>query len=61
MAKVGIVMGSDSDCLLYTSVSNIQEVTQSVVGAVDNLAGDSARLLEFVGTDVVQNLSLIHI
>lgn len=38
------------------TVSNIQEVTQSVVGAVDNLAGDSARLLEFVGTDVVQNL-----
>ena len=38
------------------TVSHIQEVTQSVVGAVDNLAGDSARLLEFVGTDVVQNL-----
>ncbi len=38
------------------AVSHIQEVTENVTAAVDNLAKDSKKLLEFVGTDVVQSL-----
>ena len=38
------------------TVSHIQEVTENVTRAVDNLAGDSAKLLEFVGNDVVSSL-----
>ena len=38
------------------AVSHIQEVTENVTAAVDNLAQDSKKLLEFVGTDVVQSL-----
>ena len=38
------------------TVAHIQEVTESVTSAVDNLAGDSAKLLEFVGNDVVNSL-----
>ena len=37
------------------AVGHIQEVTQNVTQAVDNLAKDSARLLEFVGSDVVKS------
>lgn len=39
------------------TVTHIQEVTQSVVGAVDNLAGSAKKLLEFVGSDVVQSFA----
>lgn len=38
------------------AVANIQEVTQNVTSAVANLAKDSEKLLEFVGSDVVQSL-----
>ena len=38
------------------AVAHIQEVTENVTAAVDNLAKDSKKLLEFVGTDVVQSL-----
>lgn len=38
------------------AVANIQVVTQNVTSAVDNLAKDSEKLLEFVGSDVVQSL-----
>lgn len=38
------------------AVVHIQEVTESVTTAVNNLAGDSAKLLEFVGTDIIRNL-----
>lgn len=38
------------------AVSHIQEVTENVTAAVDNLAQDSSKLLEFVGTDVIQSL-----
>lgn len=38
------------------TVAHIQEVTENVTSAVDNLAGDSAKLLEFVGNDVVNSL-----
>ena len=38
------------------AVVNIQNVTGNVVDSVDNLAGDSKKLLEFVGTDVMDNL-----
>ena len=38
------------------AVGNIQEVTQNVTKAVENLAVDSKRLLEFVGNDVVKSL-----
>ena len=37
------------------AVSHIQEVTENVTVAVDNLAKDSQKLLEFVGDDVVQS------
>ncbi len=39
------------------AVVHIQDVTQNVVGAVENLANGAKQLLEFVGTDVVQNLA----
>lgn len=39
------------------AVGNIQEVTQNVTKAVENLAEDSKRLLEFVGNDVVKSLA----
>jgi methyl-accepting chemotaxis protein len=38
------------------AVSHIQEVTENVTVAVDNLAKDAERLLEFVGNDVVESL-----
>ncbi len=38
------------------AVSHIQEVTENVTAAVDNLAKDAERLLEFVGNDVVESL-----
>ena len=38
------------------AVVNIQNVTGNVVDSVDNLADDSKKLLEFVGTDVMDNL-----
>ena len=37
------------------TVENIQQVTEEVVSAVDNLAVDSEKLLDFVAEDVVQN------
>ena len=39
------------------AVVHIQDVTQNVVGAVENLANGAKQLLEFVGTDVVQKLA----
>lgn len=39
------------------AVVHIQDVTQNVVGAVENLANGAKQLLEFVGMDVVQNLA----
>lgn len=38
------------------AVSHIQEVTGNVTAAVENLANDAERLLEFVGNDVVESL-----
>ena len=38
------------------AVSHIQEVTENVTAAVNNLAKDAERLLEFVGNDVVESL-----
>ena len=38
------------------AVANIQEVTGNVTAAVENLANDAERLLEFVGNDVVESL-----
>lgn len=38
------------------AVAHIQEVTGNVTAAVENLANDSERLLEFVGNDVVESL-----
>ena len=38
------------------AVSHIQEVTENVTAAVDNLAKYAERLLEFVGNDVVESL-----
>ena len=40
-----------------STVGHIQEVTQNVVAAVDNLADGAKKLLEFVGTDVVKSFS----
>lgn len=37
------------------AVTHIQDVTDNVMQAVDNLAKDAARLLEFVGTDVTES------
>lgn len=42
------------------AVSNIQEVTQSVTRAVENLAGDSERLLDFVSKDVIHSFDMIE-
>lgn len=39
------------------TVTHIQEVTENVTYAVDNLVTDATRLLEFVGTDIVHTLS----
>lgn len=39
------------------TVVHIQEVTENVTHAVDNLVTDATRLLEFVGTDIVHTLS----
>lgn len=38
------------------AVAHIQEVTVNVTAAVENLANDAERLLEFVGNDVVESL-----
>ena len=38
------------------AVAHIQEVTGNVTAAVENLANDAERLLEFVGNDVVESL-----
>ena len=38
------------------AVAHIQEVTDNVTAAVENLANDAERLLEFVGNDVVESL-----
>ena len=38
------------------AVAHIQEVTSNVTAAVENLANDAERLLEFVGNDVVESL-----
>lgn len=38
------------------AVGHIQEVTDNVTAAVENLAKDSKKLLEFVGTDIVDSL-----
>lgn len=38
------------------AVAHIQEVTGNVTAAVENLANDAERLLEFVGNDVVERL-----
>ena len=38
------------------AVAHIQEVTVNVTVAVENLANDAERLLEFVGNDVVESL-----
>ena len=38
------------------AVAHIQEVTGNVTAAVENLATDAERLLEFVGNDVVESL-----
>ena len=37
------------------AVAHIEDVTKNVVGAVENLAVDAKKLLDFVGTDVVSN------
>ena len=39
------------------TVENIQKVTSAVTKAVDNLSGDSQRLLTFVAEDVTENFS----
>ena len=39
------------------TVTHIQEVTENVTHAVDNLVADATRLLEFVGTDIVHTLA----
>lgn len=38
------------------TVVNIQDVTEKVIIAVGNLSNDSSKLLQFVGTDVAENL-----
>ena len=40
------------------TVGKIQEVTESVTGAVENLSKDAERLLEFVATDVVASYDM---
>ena len=40
----------------FAVVAHIQEVTGNVTAAVENLANDAERLLEFVGNDVVESL-----
>lgn len=40
------------------TVGKIQEVTESVTAAVENLSGDAERLLEFVATDVVASYDM---
>ena len=39
------------------TVTHIQEVTENVTHAVDDLVADATRLLEFVGTDIVHTLA----
>lgn len=40
------------------TVVQIQNVTEKVTAAVENLSNDSKRLLEFVGTDVVSGYDM---
>ncbi len=42
------------------AVTQIQEVTEKVTGAVDNLKKDSERLLHFVATDVVHSYDVFE-
>ncbi|MGN0350080.1 MAG: methyl-accepting chemotaxis protein [Roseburia sp.] len=43
-----------------STVDHIQEVTESVTGAVKNLAEDAKRLLEFVKTDVTESFDFFE-
>lgn len=43
-----------------STVDHIQEVTESVTGAVKNLAEDAKRLLEFVRTDVTESFDFFE-
>lgn len=48
--QIGVLAEQSKD-----AVAHIEDVTKNVVGAVENLAVDAKKLLDFVGTDVVSN------
>lgn len=56
-AVVATEIGALADQSRQT-VAKIQEVTENVTAAVENLSNDAGRLLEFVGSDVVESYDM---